>query len=131
MQRIRLEERYRRIILNDSTLAGDYNFNWRFRYNVLYELPLCKNSVFFKKTSLVVNEEILINFGKEIIYNYFDQNRFFAGFKYQFSESSNLQAGYMNLFQKLSSGNKYKNINIIRLSFFQNFDLRKKPDQSK
>jgi len=126
MQRVRLEQRFRRKILNDSTLADGFNFNWRFRYNVLYEVPLSQHTTFFKKTWFVINEEILINFGKEIIYNYFDQNRFFAGLKYQLTKISSLQAGYMNVFQELSSGKKYKNINTIRLSFFQNFDLRKK-----
>ena len=126
MQRVRLEQRYRGKILNDSTLADGYNFNWRFRYNALYEVPLSQHAAFFKKTWFVVNEEILLNFGKEIIYNYFDQNRFFMGFKYQFTNMSSLQAGYMNVFQELSSGNKYKNINTVRIYFFQNFDLRKK-----
>jgi hypothetical protein len=31
----------------------------------------------------------------------------------------------MNMFQQLSSGNKYRNINAIRLFYFQNLDLRK------
>jgi len=126
MQRVRLEERYRRTILNDSTLGNDYNFNWRFRYNILYEMPLIKKASFFKKLWFVANEEVLINFGKEIIHNYFDQNRFFIGLKYQATTISSLQAGYMNVFQELSSGNHYKNINVIRISFFQNFDVRKK-----
>ena len=126
MQRVRLEERYRRTILNDSTLGNDYNFNWRFRYNILYEMPLIKKASFFKKLWFVANEEVLINFGKEIVHNYFDQNRFFIGLKYQATTISSLQAGYMNVFQELSSGNHYKNINVIRISFFQNFDVRKK-----
>jgi long-subunit fatty acid transport protein len=126
MQWIRLEERYRRKILNDSTLAEGYNFNWRLRYNIWYEVPLVKNGVVPKSLSFIVNDELHINFGKEIVYNYFDQNRFFLGLKYQFSKSSNIQAGYMNLFQQLAAGNKYKNINAVRVFFFQNFDLRKK-----
>ncbi len=42
MQWIRLEERYRRKIYNDSTLAKGYNFNFRARYNMLYEIPISK-----------------------------------------------------------------------------------------
>jgi hypothetical protein len=34
--------------------------------------------------------------------------------------------GYMNLFQQLGAGNKYRSINAIRLFYFQNLDLRKK-----
>jgi len=126
MQRIRLEERYRRTIQNDSTLANGYNFNWRFRYNILYEVPLSTKASFLKKLWFVANEEILFNFGKEITHNYFDQNRFFIGFRYQATAVSSLQAGYMNVFQELSSGIQYKNINTARISFFQSFDFRKK-----
>ena len=91
MQRVRLEERYRRAILNDSTLGNDYNFNWRFRYNILYEMPLTKKTSFFRKLWFVANEEVLINFGKEIVHNYFDQNRFFIGLKYQATTISSLR----------------------------------------
>ena len=127
MQWFRLEERFRRKIANDSTLADGYNFNWRLRYNILYEVPLVNNGNAPKSFSFVVNDELHINFGKEIVNNYFDQNRFFLGFKYQLSKSSNVQFGYMNLFQQLAAGNRYKNINAARIFFFQNFDLRRKP----
>ncbi|MEO5942920.1 MAG: DUF2490 domain-containing protein [Ferruginibacter sp.] len=120
-QKIRLEERYRHKILNDSTLANGYDFNWRLRYNVLFETPVLKkikNRFYF-----VLNEEVNINFGKQIIYNYFDQNRFFAGFKYHIDAHNNIQFGYMNVFQQLGSGNKYKVTDVIRIFYFQNFDL--------
>jgi len=126
MQWFRLEERFRRKILNDSTLADGYNFNFRIRYNIWYDLPLSKKGIVPKSFSFVVNDEVHINFGKEIVNNYFDQNRFFLGLKYQFTAHSNLQVGYMNLFQQLAPGNKYKSINAIRFFYFQNLDLRKK-----
>ncbi|MEO5685032.1 MAG: DUF2490 domain-containing protein [Chitinophagaceae bacterium] len=126
MQWFRLEERFRRKIANDAALADGYNFNWRLRYNILYEVPLVKDGLQPNSLSFIANDELHINFGKEIVNNYFDQNRFFLGFKYQLSKNSNIQAGYSNLFQQLSAGNKYKNINIARIFFFQNLDLRKK-----
>ena len=78
------------------------------RYNIWYDIPLSKKGIVPKSLSFVVNDEVHINFGKEIVYNYFDQNRFFVGLKYQFTDHSNLQVGYMNLFQQLSAGNKYR-----------------------
>ena len=129
MQWFRLEERYRRKILNDSTLADGSNFNFRLRYNFWYDVPLSSKGIVPNTFSFVVNDEVHINFGKQVVNNYFDQNRFFVGLKYQFSEHSNLQAGYMNLFQQLAAGNKYRSINAIRFFYFQNFDLRKKKEQ--
>jgi hypothetical protein len=76
--------------------------------------------------AFVLNDELHINFGKEITYNYFDQNRFFVGLSYQTGKMSNIQFGYMNVFQQLAAGNKYKVINAARIYYFQNFDLRKK-----
>ena len=126
MQWIRLEERYRHKIKNDDELADGYNFNWRIRYNLWYEIPFYKNGTDPNSWSFILNDEVHINFGKQIVNNYFDQNRFFLGFKYQSGPHSNLQFGYMNLFQQMAAGNRYRNFNIIRLFYFQNFDLRKK-----
>lgn len=126
MQWFRLEERYRRKILNDSTLADGSSFNWKLRYNFWYDIPLTKKGIVPKAWSFVVNDEVHINFGKQIVNNYFDQNRFFLGLKYQVNEHSNLQFGYMNVFVQTAAGNKYRNINAARVFFFQNLDVRKK-----
>ncbi|MEJ7739813.1 MAG: DUF2490 domain-containing protein [Chitinophagaceae bacterium] len=82
MQWLRLEERYRRKIKNNDELGDGYNFNFRLRYNFLMNVPLNPKGIVPKSWSLVFNDEVHINFGKQIVYNYFDQNRFFAGFSY-------------------------------------------------
>ncbi|MBC7889281.1 MAG: DUF2490 domain-containing protein [Ferruginibacter sp.] len=131
MQWFRLEERYRRKILNDSTLADGNNFNFKIRYNFWYDVPFSKKGIVPNSLSLVVNDEVHINFGKQIVNNYFDQNRFFLGFKYQADEHSNIQVGYMNLFQQLAAGNRYRNLHTVRVFYFQNLDLRRKAGQKK
>ncbi len=125
MQWFRLEERYRRKILNDSTLADGSSFNWRMRYNILYDVPLSKKGIVPGTLSFIVNDEVHINFGKQVVNNYFDQNRFFVGFKYQVTTNNNLQFGYMNAFQQLPAGNRYKSIHAARIFYFHNLDLRK------
>ena len=126
MQWFRLEERFRRKIMNDDELADGYNFNFRFRYNFFSMFSLSKNRFQPKSLSFVVNDEVHINFGKEIIYNYFDQNRFFLGFVYHVNNHDNLQFGYMNIFQQLAAGNKYRIGHVARIFYFHNLDLRKK-----
>jgi len=123
-QRLRLEERYRHNILNDSTLANGFAFNYRIRYNYQIQVPLKK--IFFDKLSVVAADEIMINFGKQIVNNYFDQNRIFAGFAYQTRGTDQLQIGYMNLFQQLSAGNKYRRIHAVRIFYLHNLELRRK-----
>jgi hypothetical protein len=126
MQYLRLEERFRRKILNDDELAEGYNFNFRIRYNYMIQGAIGNRP--FKKGSFswVLNDELHINFGDQIVYNYFDQNRLFAGFHYFVTEQAYLQFGYMNVFQQTAEGNKYRNIHALRLFFFHNLDLRKK-----
>ncbi len=125
MQWVRLEERYRERLKNVNELSGSFAFNFRVRHNFLMQIPLSKKLFQPKTFSFVANNEIHVNFGKEIVYNTFDQNRFFIGFAYQTNTTSNLQFGYMNLFQQLSAGNQYKNLHVARVFYFNNIDLRK------
>ncbi|HYE55231.1 MAG TPA: DUF2490 domain-containing protein [Chitinophagaceae bacterium] len=125
MQYIRLEERFRRKIENNE-LADGHLFNYRLRYNIFYNVPLSKNAFAPRTLSFIANDELHINFGKEIVYNYFDQNRFFIGLGYHLNARDQLQFGYMNLFQQLGSGNQYRNIHAVRVYFAHNLDVRKK-----
>lgn len=125
MQWIRLEERYRHKIKNDDELADGYNYSWRARYNLWYEIPFYKDGSAPNSWSFIANDEVHINFGKQIVNNYFDQNRFFVGLKWQTTKTTNLQFGYSNVFQQLAAGNRYRSTNVLRFSYFHNVDLRK------
>jgi hypothetical protein len=125
MQWFRLEEKFKRKILNDDELASGYSFNYKLRYNFFAQFPLNKKRFQPHTLSFVVNNEVHINFGKQIVNNYFDQNRFFLGLAYHVNKHDNLQFGYMNLFQQLAAGNRYKNLSVARIFYFHNLDLRK------
>jgi hypothetical protein len=122
---IRLEERYRRKIKSDDELADGYNFNFRARYNTLLFLPLSRKAFAPHTFSVSMNNELMVNFGKHIVNNYFDQNRLLLGFAYHVNEKDYLQFGYMNLFQQLPAGNRYKMFHVARAYFYHNIDLRK------
>ena len=124
MQWIRLEERFRRKIKNNDELDEGHLFNWRVRYNFFAAFPLSKKAFAPKTWSFVLNDELHINAGKEIVNNYFDQNRFFAGFSYHLNDHDNIQLGYMNLFQQLSAVSRYRNIHAARIFYFHNLDFR-------
>ncbi|MDB5190682.1 MAG: hypothetical protein JWQ96_245 [Segetibacter sp.] len=126
MQYIRLEERYRRKFETADKLAEGYSFNWRLRYNFLYEIPFNKAPNTPGRWSFIVNDELLINFGKQVVNNYFDQNRLFLGLKVNTNAHDNLQFGYLNQFIQLPAGNRYRNADVIRIAYFQNLDVRRK-----
>jgi hypothetical protein len=125
MQWVRLEERFRRKILNDNALNEGFHFNWRTRYNVLLQVPLSKKAFQPGSFSLSASNEIFINWGKKIVYNTFDQNRFFVGLHYHTNSHDWLQFGYMNVFQQLAGGNSYKSTHALRLFYFQNLNFTK------
>ena len=126
MQWFRLEERWRRTITSTGEPGDGYGFNFRLRYNILSQFPLSKKRFQPGTFSFVLSNETMVNFGKQIINNYFDQNRFFAGFHFHVNKHDNLQFGYMNLFQQLAAGNRYRSLQTARIFFFHNMDLRKK-----
>ena len=126
MNWIRLEEKFKQKIASNDYLAEGYAYNWKLRYNFFFNVPLSKKAFSPHTFSFVLNDEVHINFGKEIVYNYFDQNRFFVGFTYHINQLDNIQFGYMNQFQQLAAGNTYKSIDVARFFYFHNLDLRKK-----
>lgn len=125
MQWIRLEERFRRKTLNDNALGNGYTFNWRIRYNFAFFVPLTKKQFEPRGLQFLVNDEMFVNFGKNIVYNHFDQNRLFLGLVYQVNKHAQLHGGYMNLYQQLPAGNQFRNQHSVRIFYFHNFDFRK------
>ena len=70
-----------------------------------------------------MSDEILMNAGKQITYNYFDQNRVHASLGYQLTETLNMQAGYMYVFSQLAAGNRFLHGHVWRLSLLHNVKL--------
>ncbi len=125
-QGIRLEERFRNTTLKDSAHSTVHSFNYRLRYVLLFELPLSKKENMAGAVTLIVSDEVMFNFGSGIVNNYFEQNRIYAGVKFQTGRFTNLQVGYLNIFQPLAVTGHYLKTNAIRLTCIQDFDLRKK-----
>lgn len=118
--RLRNEQRWQDIIINDSD-SGRHKFSNRIRYLISVNIPIFK-----KKTSpaLVISDELLIHFGKEIVYNTFDQNRMFVGIRQNISPQLSYDCGYMNVYQQKSTGYQYDNNHTLRLFFYLNSSLQ-------
>lgn len=114
LQRVRNEQRWLEKIVND-TFSGEYRFTNRVRYLYSYNLPVFSNK---KWPSLVLSDEILIQFGKEVVYNTFDQNRLFIGIKQTMGPSWSFDLGYMNVYQQKFSGYQYDMNHTLRLFFY-------------
>ncbi|WP_310560588.1 DUF2490 domain-containing protein [Flavobacterium sp.] len=116
VNRIRNEQRWQEIIINDQG-SGKNKFSNRVRYLISTTIPIFK-----KKTAplLVVSDELLIQFGKDIVYNTFDQNRFFVGIKQAINPKLSFDFGYMNVYQQKSNGYQYDMDHTLRLFFYLN-----------
>jgi hypothetical protein len=115
-QRLRIDERFIRKNDGEKLLDG-YNFNFRFRlrFQLIYKLKEEKNK---NQTTLKIADELMINAGKDIVYNQFDQNRIYIGIQQKLNKNVALELGYLKLHQQKASGNQFLNRDIVRLSLY-------------
>ncbi|MFV5695960.1 DUF2490 domain-containing protein [Flavobacterium sp. LB3P122] len=122
-QRFQLEERFIHNANKQELLSGT-SFSWRFRYRIQGEYTFWKKETQFLKA--IVSDELLINFGKKIIKNTFDQNRIYGAIQYGINKNFAVELGYLNSFQQRASGVDYFNRDIIRFSIFHKLRVQKK-----
>ncbi|GAB3552546.1 hypothetical protein GCM10027577_34730 [Spirosoma fluminis] len=77
--------------------------------------------------NFTVQDKVYVNAGKQITYNYFDQNRFFVGPSYPFRKNLTAQLGYMNQYVQQPSGSVLISNHTARLFVLHTLDLRKQP----
>jgi hypothetical protein len=122
LQRLRNENRWQQKKVND-TFTGNYKATDRIRYLLSVTIPVFKNK---KYPSLVISDELAIQFGKEVVYNTFEQNRVFFGIRQNITKTLSYDMGYMQVLQQKASGYQYDKNNTFRLFFYYMPDLRKK-----
>lgn len=121
LQRMRVEQRWQQKIVDDKVI-NELRFSTRVRYLLSMNIPVFKNPSY---PSLTVADELAIQFGKEIIYNTFDQNRFFVGIRQKISKPLSFDLGYMVVYQQKASGYQYTKNHTLRCFFYYTPDLRK------
>jgi hypothetical protein len=117
--RYRFESRFYKNLEGDE-LADEFAFrNFRFRYQIAYSISLIKNKLTTDEVlTLKVNDEIMLNFGNQIVNNIFDQNRIYIGLNYKISDNVAFEAGYLDVFQQQLKAGFFYDRNIIRLTLF-------------
>lgn len=115
----RFEQRFRQKLAAPDQLANEFRFNYRLRYSFSWQHPLRKQHLEKGDLSVVLLDEIMFNFGRQVIYDNLDQNRAMAGFRYYFDKDNNLMVAYLHIFQKLQGPEAVRISNNIRISYFQ------------
>ena len=114
-QRLQVEERFIHNASKTELIDGT-TFSWRFRYRLQAEYSFWEKEKQYLKA--IVYDEIMLNAGKSIIYNTFDQNRIYAAVQYGINKNISVELGYLKSFQQRPSGVDYFNRDIIRVSIF-------------
>jgi hypothetical protein len=123
-QSIRLEERFRRHLLSSTQLGNGFDFNYRLRYNLVFNFAFNKKPFTPKTFSYTLSNDVHVNFGKQVVYNSFDQNRVFAAAQYHTDDQDFLQLGYLYIYQQ-TGANRYRYNHAIRITYMHALDLRK------
>jgi len=107
-------------------------FNHRFRYRIMLDLPLFSlaSSDTDKKVSITVGDEILLNAGKEVIFNVFSQNRFLIGTSIPVNKDLNVSLLYYLDYSKSNSPNDYLQNNNVWLGIKHKLNFTKKSNQT-
>ena len=123
LQRLRNEQRWQEKIVNDQE-TGENKFTDRVRYLLAVTIPVFKNPWY---PALTVSDELHVQFGKEVVYNTFDQNRAFVGIRQAVTKNLFFDLGYMLFSQQKASGMVYDQNHTFRWFFYYMPDFRKKP----
>lgn len=121
LQRLRNEQRWQQKMVNDA-YSGQLRFTDRVRYLLSLTIPVFKNK---KLPALTVADELCLQTGKEVVYNTFEQNRFFIGIREQLRPDLSFDMGYMRVCQQKKSGYEFDRNHTFRLFFYYSPQLYK------
>jgi hypothetical protein len=110
-------------LVRDDVPTQNYQFNWRFRHRIDLRVPLKKEKDNGNNLYALIGNELMINAGENIIYNYFDQNRLYAGLNYEINKNLSLQLQYTYIWQQASKVANYNSINVLRFNIYHNIIL--------
>lgn len=113
--RLRIEQRWNQESTN-SELHDSFTFNHRMGYRIKglfpISLPFYRNKLLFGE----IGNETMVNYGKEVELNTFDQSRFYTGILVKWSENYSMQLTFMYLYQQKNNGIDFSEQYIIRFS---------------
>ncbi|HEY0744749.1 MAG TPA: DUF2490 domain-containing protein [Chryseosolibacter sp.] len=133
--KLKLAHRYRleqRMIGNGAT--GEFRngrYENRFRYMAKATINVTRGEY---PVFLALYDEIFVNFGKEVAYNIFDQNRLYGAVGLTLTPQVKVEVGYLNQLVQLrsldsstgTSRNKIENNHTLQIGLFSTLPLYKK-----
>lgn len=123
--RFRLEQRFIGSSTDGTMENGRYENRFRYMARITVPLKESKTPVY-----LAAYDEFMVNFGKEVAYNIFDQNRLYAAVGLGLSPAIKLELGYLYqlvVLRSLSEGkNRIENNHTLQVGVFSTIPFVKK-----
>jgi hypothetical protein len=121
VQRLRNEQRWLQTVERDVRTGGR-SFSNRIRYLVSFTIPVSTRP---EIPSLVLSDEVALQFGRDVVANTFDQNRLFTGIKQRLGREWSFDLGYMLVYQQKANGYQYDLNHTLRWFVYFTPDLRR------
>ncbi|MFZ4545327.1 MAG: DUF2490 domain-containing protein, partial [Saprospiraceae bacterium] len=127
VSRFRLEQRY----VNSITgTLGNYSegiavYTNRFRLMQKFSIPFKGEKIVDKSLYISAYDEFFINFGKNVKYNIFDQNRAYVALGYKIPKVGRLELGYLNQMLMKPDGIKIENNHTLAVTLSSTIDFYK------
>ena len=114
--RYKVEERF-----FQATSQEPSEFNVRFRYKIEAQIALVPAGK--RPVLLRLYDEIMVNAGKQIVNNVFDQNRAYASVQVGLSDHWAVETAYLYWFQQRASGTEFYRRHIARITLTHTLSL--------
>jgi hypothetical protein len=127
VSRFRLEQRYvYSPVLKDSIyVVGKDIYSNRFRLLTRFSVPFKGETIADKTFYITAYEEIFINFGENVAFNIFDQNRAYIALGYKIPKLGKLELGYLNQMVFRGNGIQVENNHTLQVSLTSTFNFYK------
>ena len=121
--RYRAEFRYfHNTTAHKMELENGYEFrNFRLRYQLQAVAKIFELNK--KSVKLRAMNEIMLNAGKKVVNNVFDNYNIYAGLQFEITPSTALEIGFLKRFQQANAPDKYLERDILRITLFHKIKL--------
>ncbi|MBL7755230.1 MAG: DUF2490 domain-containing protein [Chitinophagaceae bacterium] len=127
ISRFRLEQRFSQLPVLSAGIyePGDAVYTNRFRILNRFSQALSGKSIQDKSIYLSLYDEVMLNFGKNIAANFFDQNRLYLALGYKIPKWGRLELGYLEQTIFKPDGIKIENNRTLQLGLSSTLDFFK------
>ena len=121
-QRVRIEQRLIQKYFENKQ-SHEYAYTNRYRYQLLCVMPINNEKLIDHTLYVLLSDEIMVNSGKTIVYNTFDQNRLAIGIGYKWSDTFTISMSYIAIYNQKNKKSAIDKFNVLSLSLVHNLEI--------